>query len=152
VKLCLFQRSSPVWASKKLRNKFLSTFRKGRTDPKIYINVREFFDLIVYGLERGIDSIAASDISSLLIDEKFVGALWRTVTSRKIQYRLQITFIRARQSFIKAGAAESALPLPVELQSRLQEESIRQNAKAGAQALTSHSEDSPRVQTLEDEG
>ena len=56
VKYCLFQRRSPVWTSK-LSNRLLAIIREGRTDPTIYLNVRDFFDLVVNGLERGIDSI-----------------------------------------------------------------------------------------------
>ena len=130
VKQCLFRGRSPVWTSK-LRNKLLATIRSGRTNPIIYRNVQDFFDLIVYGLERGIDSVGPRDVSNLLSDEKFVSTLWRTITSRKIQYRLQMTFIQARQSLIRAGASESALPLPEELQSRLDEEASRQKEKMG---------------------
>lgn len=147
VKHCLFQSCSPVWTSN-LRNKLLAIIRKGRTDPTIYFNVRDFFDLIVYGLERGIDSVGPRDISSLLSDERFVSTLWRTVTSRKIQYRLQMTFIQARQSLIKAGASELVLPLPEELQSRLDEEASRQKAKIGA---ATDLEDSSVAQAFENE-
>jgi hypothetical protein len=151
VKHCLFQRRSPVWTSK-LRNKLLATIRKGRTDPTIYLNVRDFFDLIVYGLERGVDSVGPRDVSNLLSDYKFVSTLWHTVTSRKIQYRLQMTFIQARQSLIKAGASESALLLPEELQSRLDEEASKQKAKMGDASLAvPDSEDSSLAQPLESE-
>jgi len=130
----------------------LATIRKGRTDSTIYLNVRDFFDLIVYGLERGIDSIGPRDVSNLLSDKKFVSTLWRTVTSREIQYRLQMTFIQARQSLIKAGASESALPLPEELQSRINEEAIKQKAKMRDKSpAVPDSEDSSLNQALETE-
>jgi len=151
VKHCLFQRRPPVWTSK-LRNILLATIRKGRTDPLIYVNVLDFFDLIVYGLERGIDSIGPRDVSNLLSDEKFVSTLWRTVTSRTIQYRLQVRFIQARQALITAGAAESSLPLPQELQARLVEEASKQKAKTSdAAPAVSNSEDASLVQENEGE-
>ncbi len=152
VKHCLFQDRSLVWTSK-LRNKLLATIRKGRTDPTIYFNVRDFLDLIVYGLERGIDSVGPRDVSNLLSDEKFVRTLWRTATSRKIQYRLQMTFIQARQSLIRAGASESALPLPEELQSRIDEETTKQKAArmAAATPAMPDSENSSLGQALESE-
>jgi hypothetical protein len=151
VKHCLFRRRSPIWTSN-LRNTLLATIRKGRTDPTIYLNVRDFFDLIVYGLERGIDSIGPRDVSSLLSDDKFVSTLWRTVTSRTIQYRLQMTFIQARQALIRAGAAESSLPLPEELQARLDEEASKQKAQtSGAGPAVPNSEDASLLQENESE-
>jgi hypothetical protein len=61
----------------------------------------------------------------VLADEAFVRGLWETVTSRGIQYRMQITFLRARQSLIQNGIPEAALALTEELKSRLKEEESR---------------------------
>ena len=40
-----------------------------------------------------------------------------------------MTFIQAREALIRAGAAESSLPLPLELQARLVEVASNQQAK-----------------------
>jgi hypothetical protein len=132
VEYCLFHSRSPVWRTS-LREELLSLIRRGRVEQVIYTNVRDFLDLLVYGLERGIDSIGRQEIGKLLSDEEFVRSLWETVISREIQYRMLITFIRARRSLIKNGASEAALPLTEELKSRLEEES-QANAPAPGSA------------------
>ena len=97
--------------------------RKGQEDRIIYINVRDFFDLFVRGLERGFDSVSPKNIESLLADETFGRDLSLTVTSREIQYRVQGRFIQVRLSLIQHGVPETALPLTSELQARLEEDS-----------------------------
>jgi hypothetical protein len=124
VKHCLFGSDSPVWKTG-LRDELLEFVRRGCKDFVIYVNVRDYFNLLVQGLEHGMDSISRQDIATVLSDEVFVRALWETVTSRGIQYRMQITFIRARQSLIQNGIPEASLPLTDELQLRLREEQSR---------------------------
>jgi hypothetical protein len=91
VKYCLFHRDSPVWKTE-LREILLSSIRKGRADFEIYVNVRDYFNLLVEGCENGIDSIGKRDILPLLLDEEFVRDLWQVVTSKEIQYRSQMSF------------------------------------------------------------
>lgn len=128
VEYCLFHPRSPVWRTS-LREDFLGLIRRGRVEQIIYTNVRDFLDLLVDGLKRGIDSIGPQEIEKLLLDEEFVRCLWETVISREIQYRMLITFIRARRSLIENGASAAALPLTEALQSR-QEEETQANATA----------------------
>jgi len=125
VKYCLFNHGSAIWSSN-LRNQFLELIRGGREDFTIYVNVRDFFNLLVQGLEWGVDSIGREEIAALLRDEALVQSMWETITARGIQYRLQITFIRARQSLIQNGISEAALPLTDDLRSRLSEEELRE--------------------------
>lgn len=127
VKYCLFNPLSPIWKTK-LRDELLGLIGKGRDNQVILTNVRDLLDLIISGLDRGIDSIGTREISALLSDEEFVRILWETVTSRGIQYRMQITFIRARQSLINNGAPETSLPLTEELKARLDEEARKNTA------------------------
>lgn len=124
VKYCLFQPDSPVWTSS-LRDELFYLIRKGLEDFVTYSNVCDLFQLLVRGLEYGIDSIGRQDIATLLSNKTFVRCLWDTVVSRGIQYRMQIEFIRARQAFIRNGAPEEAMPLTEELKVRLEEESAR---------------------------
>jgi len=121
VKYCLLNRRSPIWKTK-LRDELLGLIRKGRDNEVIFTNARDLLDLLVSGLDRGVDSIGTREISELLSDEEFVRILWETVTSRGIQYRMRISFIRARQSLINNGALEASLPLTEELKARLDEE------------------------------
>lgn len=122
IKYCLFNRRSPVWTTE-LRDEFLGLIGKGQDDDIIYSNVREYMDLVVRGLQLGggIDGIGVREISELLKDEEFVQLLWRTATSREIQYRLQMSFLEARQSLISSGASEAAMPLTKELEARVEE-------------------------------
>lgn len=120
VKYCLFRPDSPVWKTN-LRDNLLELIHKGREDPTIYANVSEFFKLLLQGLEHGLDVVGKEDIATVLSDEPFVQCLWETVTSREIQYRMQIAFLRARKSLIQNGISEAKLTLPEELQLRLTE-------------------------------
>jgi hypothetical protein len=52
--------------------------------------------------------------------------------SRGIQYRMQIVFIRARQSLVQNGIPEAILPLTDELAVRLKEEESRPNLQTAA--------------------
>jgi hypothetical protein len=103
----------------------LDWIRRGEQESAIYLNVRDLFDLLIQGLEHGIDSIDTRDVSGVLSNVEFAQCLWKTVTSRQIQYRMQIRFIRARQALIQNGIPEEAVPLTHELQLRLKEEESR---------------------------
>jgi len=124
VKHCLFRPDSPIWKTG-LRDELLELVRRGREDFVIFANVRAYFRLLTEGLEHGMDLIGREDIARVLSDEPFVRCLWETVISRGIQYRMQIAFLRARQSLIQNGIPEAALPLTDELQLRLKEEESR---------------------------
>lgn len=121
VKYCLFDAKSPVWTTS-LSSQLLQLIQEGQQDSTIFANVRELFILLVHGVERGIDSIQREDIAGLLKHQKFVRELWNTVISRRIQYRMQMSFIEGRQRLIENGVPETILPLTEELQFRLTEE------------------------------
>ena len=40
---------------------------------------------------------------ALLSNQQFVGALWDTVTSREIQYRMRMSYLEARQLLVQHG-------------------------------------------------
>jgi hypothetical protein len=120
IKYCLFKPESPLWKTP-LREELIELIRSGRESSVVYVNAREYFDLLAEGLERGIDWLQRQDIVLLLSCEAFVKSLWETVTSRSIQYRMQIKFLRARDTFLQNGASITALPLTAELSARLDE-------------------------------
>jgi KAP family P-loop domain len=121
VKYCLFKSDSPVWSTD-LRNEFIALIRRGSVDSKIYSNAGDLFDLMQLGLRRAIDStIDMSDARELISDQEFVKALWDTVTSKAIQYRMQMSFIESRQLLIQNGVPEAILPLTDELKLRAEE-------------------------------
>jgi KAP family P-loop domain len=128
-KHCLFDPSSPLRKGD-LRNEFLALIRSGLGNHTVYVNVREYLQMLVRGLQPGteIDFVGNEKLTTLLQDAEFVRSLWQTATSREIQYRMQISFIQARQSLIDAGALEDALPLTDELNSRILEEESRKAA------------------------
>jgi hypothetical protein len=122
VKYCLFKSDSPVWTSD-LRNELIGLIHKGREDSKICSNASDVFDLMMQGLRRGIDStIDMSDVVALLSNQEFIKALWDTVTSRAIQYRMQMSYIEARQLLVQNGVPEDVLPLTDELKVRAEED------------------------------
>jgi hypothetical protein len=136
VKYCLFKSDSPVWKTH-LRNELIALIRKGRDDSTIYSNVSDLFDLMMRGLRRGIDTlIDLSDVVALLSNHEFTKVLWETVTSRAIQYRMQMSYIEARQLLVQNGVPEEILPLTDELKVRAEEEARmrvnRQNATPAA--------------------
>jgi hypothetical protein len=89
------------------------------------VNTRDFFNLLAQGLEQGIDIASKEEIVTILSDRKLAQCLWETVTSRRIQYRMRIAFLRARQSFIRNGVPEALVPLTDDLRSRLREEELK---------------------------
>ena len=80
---------------------------------------------MVQALEGGIDSIRRESVTALLTDKELVRCIWETIVSRGIQYRMQIAFIRGRQSFIQKGVSEDLMPLTEELAVRVADEKIR---------------------------
>jgi hypothetical protein len=133
VKTCLLRSDSPIWKTP-LRDELLELVRTGREDFVVFTNVRTYFMLLIEGIERGIDSIEREEIAGVLADEVFVRCLWETVTSRGIQYRMQITFLRARQSFIRNGVPEALMPLTDDLRSRLREEELKAKSQNSQRA------------------
>jgi KAP family P-loop domain len=120
VKYCLFNPESSIWTTS-LCDDLVALIRRGREDSIIYDNVYALFNLLLQGLDRGVDFISRQNIKALLSNGAFTQSLWETVTSRGIQYRMQISFLRARQFFLQIGVPEAALPLTEELQSRSKE-------------------------------
>ncbi len=132
-KYCLFKADSPVWTTD-LRNEFIALIRRGRDDSRIYSNVSDLFDLMMRSLRRAIDpTIDVSDVVTLLSNQEFVKALWDTVTSRGIQYRMQMSYIEGRQLLIQNGVPEDILQLTDELKLRAEEDA---QARASRQAAT----------------
>jgi hypothetical protein len=124
VKYCLFNSESPIWKTT-LRDDVLGLIREGRENLTIYANVRDLFSLLVQGLEHGIDSVSKKEFTAVLSNEDLVRCLWGCITSRGIQYRMQMSFIQGRQSLIQNGVPEALLPMTEELQRRLKEEESR---------------------------
>jgi hypothetical protein len=124
VRDCLFRSDSPVWKTS-LRDDLLGLIRLGNKESVIYVNTRDFFNLLAQGLEQGIDIASKEEIVTILSDRKLAQCLWETVTSRRIQYRMRIAFLRARQSFIRNGVPEALVPLTDDLRSRLREEELK---------------------------
>jgi hypothetical protein len=124
VKYCLFRPDSPVWNTS-VRDQLFALIRTGKKDSVTYVNARDFFNLLAQGLEQGIDVASKKDIVTILSDGKLAQCLWENVTSRGIQYRMRITFLRARQSFIRIGVPEKLMPLTEDLRSRLREEELK---------------------------
>jgi hypothetical protein len=127
VKRCLFQPDSPIWKTN-LQARLIDVVRSGRTDFVAYVNVRDFFSLLVQGLDTGIDSIRREDIAQVLSNQEFVRSMWQTIVSRGIQYRMQVTYIRGRQSLIEKGVPEEALPLTEDLRLRISDDQARSHA------------------------
>jgi KAP family P-loop domain len=126
-KACLFRSSSPIWTSE-VRPKLLVVIQGWKEDSAINANVRDLFDLLIRGLENGVDSVNRSDIATFLRDHDLVKSLWEAVTSKTIQYRLQITYIRGRQQLIQNGIPEELLPLSEELRLRLLDDESKKEA------------------------
>ncbi len=123
VKYCLLDHRSPIWTST-LRDELLGVIRKGKDDQVIYANVCDYIEILARTLQSGgVDGVASAQIKDLLKDEELVRCVWTTVTSKPIQYRMQIGFLQTRQSLISGGALEAALPLSEELNARMNEES-----------------------------
>jgi hypothetical protein len=131
VKRCLFEADSAVWKTD-LRDNLLRLIRRGQDDFVIYRSVRDLFQLLAQGLERGIEFVSREDVATILADKEFVGCMWETVVSRGIQYRMLSAYMRSRDSLIQNGIPESVMPLTPEMQSRLKEEARLQNPQTNS--------------------
>jgi hypothetical protein len=120
VKYCLFNSESPIWKTA-LREDVLGLIREGRENLTIYSNVRDLFSFLVQGLDHGVDSISKKEFTALLPSEGFVRSIWECLTSRGIQYRMQMSIIQGRQTLIQNGVPEGLLPMTEELQRRMRE-------------------------------
>ena len=121
VKYCLLNSESPIWKTS-LRDDFLGLIRQGRENLIICANVRDLFSFLVKELEHGIDSVSKKEFTAVLSNDDLVRYLWECITSRGIQYRMQMSFIHGRQILIQNGVSEALLPMTEELQRRLKEE------------------------------
>ena len=123
VKYCLFNADSPVWTTD-LRNELIELIRKGPPDSVVYSNASDLFDLIILALRRSGDSpIDVSNATRLASTQEFIAALWNAVTARPIQYRMQMSYVNARQLLVQNGASEAILTLTDELKLRAGESS-----------------------------
>jgi hypothetical protein len=124
VKCCLFKPDSPIW-SNDLRGRLVDVIRSGRTNFVAYVNVRDFFRILIQGLETGIDWIRREDIAKTLANEAVVRSVWETIMARGIQFRFLTSFLRGRNVLMQNGVSEESLPLNDELRSRLADEKLR---------------------------
>jgi hypothetical protein len=120
---CLFDPDSPVWTTD-VRKELIELINKSSTDPIIYSNAGDLFDLIVLALRGSSDSpIDPSSAIRLISVQEFTAALWKAVTENPIQYRMQMVYVNARQLFIQNGVSEEILVLTDELRARAEENS-----------------------------
>jgi hypothetical protein len=84
VKCCLFKPDSPIWGNS-LQGKLIEIVRSGRQDSVVYINVQDFFRILIQGLGTGVDWIQREDIAKTLSNEKFVQSIRETIIGRGIQ-------------------------------------------------------------------
>lgn len=122
-KYCLFDSSSPVWTTQ-LKDELITLLNRGLEEPIIYENAKQLLDLLIEARTKGTE-FRSDGVGPLLSDEVFVAPLWRTATSREIQWRMQIKFLRYRQALLQNGIGETSLPLRKELQARLEAETAQ---------------------------
>jgi hypothetical protein len=75
-KYCLLSGQSPVWQTG-MKSTLIETVRAGQTDNIIFVNCKEFFDMILYGANTGLDYVTREDCVSILKDELFISVLWQ---------------------------------------------------------------------------
>jgi len=117
IKKSLFPPPSPLWEGD-LRQQLLKLIDEGLEQPTIYANIWDLLNLLVQTLEKGTDFVARDDAKKRLLDNEFIGAVWRVVISKEMQYRMQIVPLRYRASLLKLGIPESLLPLTPSLEKR----------------------------------
>lgn len=112
----LFTPSSMLW--KERRTEVLELIRSGHDDLTVYENCREYLLLLEDAFEYRSQIISFNWAEALAKDREIVEAIWKIATSRPIQYRMQIAYLRTRQKLISYGADEGILPLNEELSNR----------------------------------
>jgi hypothetical protein len=66
--------------------------------------------------------ISRASAVKIAADADFVKALWQTVVSKPIQFRMLVKFVNTRKALISLGVDESNLPLTHELEERIRSE------------------------------
>lgn len=116
-KYLLFNPTSPLWKND-AKGEFLAIIADGSKDSGTYLNVRTFLDLLVEGQRHGLGWFLREDFDAIFQDRELIAGIWRTVTSRTIQWRAQRELLEARSALIKGGVPEADLPLSPELEAR----------------------------------
>ena len=132
LKFCLLSPRSPIWKGA-LQTQWFDLIGRGKTEGVIYRNTHFLLDLLIRELRSEVDYIRGEDVAGVVTDDAFVERLWATITSREIQYRMQVSILQARADLMRFGVAEVLLPLNKELQERSDaEKAKRPSQRSGA--------------------
>jgi hypothetical protein len=79
----------------------------------LYDNCVALFELIF--MYSNIDLLGIAERAAIMADRPFVTAIWKAVTSKRIQFRLRSEYRNAHRKLLAAGNDPAAIPLPEEL-------------------------------------
>lgn len=121
IKYCLLNLESPMW-KEPLYSELLDLLNRGQKEPVIFENACNLLNFLLKEQVPDIGPIPSRNVKTVLSNETLARSLWKTVTSKGIQYRMRINFIRVREALLQIGIPESSLPLNEELAARLKEQ------------------------------
>jgi len=121
IKYCLLNLESPMW-KEPLYSELLDLLNRGQKEPVIFENACNLLNFLLKEQVPEIGPIPSQNVKTVLSNETLARSLWKTVTSKGIQYRMRINFIRVREALLQIGIPESSLPLNEELAARLKEQ------------------------------
>jgi hypothetical protein len=125
-----------------IRQAMIAIAKGAKSDSFCYEQVNDLLHLFLEIINDRTPSFSTDQVKAILKDQEFTSALWAGATSRAIQFRMLNLFLGYRSALIRAGVAESDLPLTPELQAaaaRAQVEAQASNAtksQSGAKAGT----------------
>lgn len=112
-KYCLFATASGLRTIPSQKEKLLKKIETGSTDKTVYDNCVWFFELLF--LSWNVDLLGSFERASFMPDKDFVETIWRTVTSRKIQFRLHSEYRSVCTKLVASGIEPDSIPLPADL-------------------------------------
>lgn len=98
-----------------IRGAILNVMQDAKSDLNAYEKADEFLELLVEIAENRSNYIPRRSAELIASDKEFIGALWRAVTSRMIQFRMLKAYLSKREALVHLGVSEDDLPLSLEL-------------------------------------
>ena len=119
-KYVLYGRNMLPW-KEDLNTRISEMLEAAPTRVSDYENAKELLRLTLEAAVMRRNDIDVEGVRKLLLDHVFVRDLWAAVTSRSIQWRMQLNLLTTRKQLLDYGVPDYDLPLTEELLGRMPE-------------------------------
>jgi hypothetical protein len=117
-----------------IRQAMIAIAKGAKSDSFRYEQVNDLLHLFLEIINDRTPSFSSDQVKAILKDQEFTSALWAGATSCAIQFRMLNLFLVYRSALIRAGVAESDLPLPPELRAAAARAQVEAQAGDAAKA------------------